>query len=255
MSTVERPLTILRFPNVRLTENEGHYLKGYIANQFGHMSTLLHNHIDTDGGFRHNYPLVQYKVIRGTGTIIGIHEGADLVSRIGSEIRELDLDGRIIPVHEVDLQQSLATFGVSSELSYYKFLTYWLALKQERYRSYRQTAVEKRSEFLERILTGNILSVFSGVDFRVEERIEVCLSSFETQQVNFRNEPLIGFECMFYSNAIIPDYIGLGKATARGFGVISKSSNINNAFSSPGKDQIARRYATRGRAMRNRKGR
>ncbi len=224
MSTVEHPLTILRFPNVRLRESEGHYLRGYIANQFGHLSTLLHNHVGTEGGLRHSYPLVQYKVIRGTGTIIGIGEGADLVSRIGAEIKELDIDGRIVPVHEVDLQQGPAKFGVTSDLNYYKFLTYWIALKQERYREFRQMREDERPALLERTLVGNILSCFKGLDFRVSERIQLTISSYQTQGVNFKNERLIGFECSFYSNALIPEYLGLGKASARGFGVIGLGS-------------------------------
>lgn len=51
----------------------------------------------------------------------------------------------------------------------------------------------------------------------------VKIHRFTTTPVQFKNEKMLGVYGQFTSNALVPDYIGLGKSVSRGFGTIIKN--------------------------------
>ena len=67
-------------------------LRGFIGNQFKD-NYLLHNHFGGES-YLYSYPLVQYQVIGGQATILGIEEGADTLKKISSDLDYLNLDKR-----------------------------------------------------------------------------------------------------------------------------------------------------------------
>ncbi|MCK8823785.1 CRISPR-associated endonuclease Cas6 [Fuchsiella alkaliacetigena] len=202
----------------------GYKLRGFFAKRFENI--LFHNH-HQDGGYRYAYPLIQYKIYQGQPTVIGLAKGAELLSQNFLEIDKLTLGQRLYVDPEKELQviaEKLKVLSKIDQLKYrYRFFSPWLALNQENYRFYsaeiQDSCLAQQQQFLAKILIGNILSFAKGVDWWVEEEIKV-VSQLEEVEVNFKGQLMIGFIGYFQTNIFLPEYIGLGKSSARGFGTI-----------------------------------
>ena len=101
--TIPVELTTLTFPELRLRASDAGRLRGYFAKIFGDDSVLFHNHTEADG-FRYAYTLIQYKVLRGLPTVIGVADGARLVMQAFMDVEELDLGGQIVRVDDKELK-------------------------------------------------------------------------------------------------------------------------------------------------------
>ena len=213
------PIAYISFPEISLHPHYGHKLRGYIGTLFREKSPLLHNHLEGDK-FRYAYPLVQYKIIDGTPFLVGIKEGADLLIELFLQIKKLELQDLTVNIYSKNITNKIFELGISDELIEYNFKTMWMALNQSNYKKYNNLLPGKeREEFLNRILIGNILSFYKGVDFRVPDKIYAKVNV--TGKISsFKNKKMIVFTGEFITNAVLPDFIGIGKAVARGFGTI-----------------------------------
>ena len=220
----EVPTCRLSFADLRLSPRQAHYLRGYLGRVFADHSPLLHNHY-ADGGLRYGYPLVQYKVLGGVPTLLGLREGAPLLQTLFLRVRELQLAGTTYPLQHKQLDTAEAQLGLADTLITYRFVNPWLGLNEHNYQRYRRASPAERKALLSRVLTGNILSFYKGMDLRLaaHERILVQLQVQE-KTIRFKNQPMMGFTGHFTTNALLPEDIGLGKAVSRGFGAIQKVS-------------------------------
>ena len=125
----------IQFPEIELQTRDAHKLRGYFGDLFKEHAPLLSNHFE-DGSFRYRYPLVQYKVIRKTPMLIGINEGAELLTQLFLKIDHLDIDGKQYPIHTKNISQQQERIGFSEELVEYKFNTLWMALNQENFKKF-----------------------------------------------------------------------------------------------------------------------
>lgn len=218
MTTI--PQTIIRFPEIKLRTRDAHKLRGYFGNLFQERSELLHNHMG-NGDFRYAYPQVQYKVIEQTPILVGIKEGAELLGELFLKIKQLDIGGQKYPVRQKNIEGKSKEIGISETSHSYRFQTLWMALNQKNHEQYEQSDELGRQHQLERILIGNMLAFFKGMDHFVEEQIQVK-GTFKEKSTRFKNNRMLAFEGVFTTNLQLPDYIGLGKAVSRGFGTIYK---------------------------------
>ena len=214
------PQTIIRFPEIQLQTRDAHKLRGYFGNLFREKSELLHNHMG-NGEFRYAYPQVQYKIIDGTPILVGIKDGARLLPELFLKIKELNINGTIIPVHQKNIEARQVDIGISDQRYTYRFETLWMGVNQKNHQQYERSSPDAQQQLLQRILTGNCLSFFKGMDHFVQERIEVT-ARFKEKQTRFKSTVMLAFEGVFEANVLLPDYIGLGKQVARGFGTIRK---------------------------------
>ena len=211
---------IIQFPDIPLKTRDGHKLRGYFGNLFKEYSPLLHNHFQ-DGRLRYAYPLVQYKVINKTAHLIGLDEGAELLAKLFLKVKQLIIDNHNYEILSKNITSLSVEISSISEPITYQFLTPWLALNQQNYRKYKQLNQAERQFLLQRIIVGNILTFYKAIGFTAEQTITANLQVREVN-VMFKNQRMIGFVGMFTVNAILPDYIGIGKSVSRGFGTIRK---------------------------------
>jgi hypothetical protein len=211
--------TIIKFPEIRLATRDAHKLRGFFGNLFRKQSPLLHNHMES-GALIYRYPLVQYKVIDGIPTLMGLNEGADLLAQLFLKIRSLDLDGKCYPVLEKNIQSRILPIGLADDLHSYRFETLWMALNQQNFAAFVHESVEHRLRHLKAILVGNILSFFKAMDYRAQSAVLAKLHIKAFKEAFFKNNAMLAFEAEFTTNSVLPDIIGLGKQTARGFGTI-----------------------------------
>ncbi|MBL7818525.1 MAG: hypothetical protein JNL70_26235 [Saprospiraceae bacterium] len=223
MTTHLQTITI-SFPELRLQQRDAHKLRGYFGNMFREHSPLLHNHFE-DGRSRYVYPKVQYKVLQGTPYLVGIgSEAAHLMTDLFLNIHELDIDGERFPVFAKNIEARNWTIGVSQELHTYRFQTLWMALNQPNYALYQTYSEERRADQLRGIATQNVLAFFHhfGLRLPADVRVILALQGVESHYTHFKNQKMQVFKGQFVTNALLPDFVGLGKSVARGFGTIKK---------------------------------
>lgn len=212
--------TIIRFPEIKLRTRDAHKLRGYFGNLFKEKSELLHNHMG-NGEFRYAYPQVQYKVIDRVPTLVGVKDGAQLLPELFLKIRELKIGDKTIPVHQKNIEAASVQIGIAEEVQQYEFQTLWMCLNQKNHQQYVKSTLTEKQQLLKRILTGNMLSFYKGMEHFVEERIDVSVE-FREKSTRFKNTTMLAFQGSFNANVRLPDYVGLGKQVARGFGTIKK---------------------------------
>lgn len=211
--------TIIRFPEIALATRDAHKLRGYFGNLFQDHSPLLHNHL-ASGEAAYRYPLVQYKVLQSVPTLVGLNEGADLLIQLFLKIKELEISGQTYPVLQKNIESKQVAIGLSEELHAYRFTTLWMGLNQQNYAAFLQEAEPQQLRHLKAILVGNVLSFFKAMEYQAAGNIMASLKITAQKETRFKNNAMMAFEAEFVTNTVLPDYIGLGKSVARGFGTI-----------------------------------
>ena len=218
--------TVFRWKlNEDLPLSYGRKLRGFFANKF---EDVLFHHHKKNGQYRYAYPLIQYKIAEGEPVTIGLKRGAELLLRSFLEVDKLKLGDTKYDDLKRELTIKDKQISIEDDLIYeYKFLTPWLGLNQQNYKCYvdkiQDQTFYQRQDFLSQILIGNILAFAKGIDWWIEDEVKV-ISKLEEKEVKFKDQLMVGFEGKIKTNVCLPDYIGLGKATARGFGALKKNS-------------------------------
>ena len=211
--------TIIQFPEISLKTRDGHKLRGFFGNLFKEHSNLLHNHY-ANGQSKYQYPKVQYKVINNTPHLIGIQEGGKLLIELFLKIKQITIEEDTYVVNSKNISNNITEIGDFSKLNEYKFETLWMALNQKNHQKYLQlNNEEEKAVFLNKQLQNNILSFYKGVDFYIKDRIMVT-SKLEEKTTKFKDKNMMAFSGSFVTNAVLPDFVGIGKSVSRGFGTV-----------------------------------
>jgi hypothetical protein len=204
-----------------LNPGEATLLRGYFGQAFSD-EVLLHHH-NADGSLRYDYPRVQFKILDRTAHLIGLAEGATLVTRLWGEVDAARIGGEELPVFESTLARRREAFGEAPEAITYRFLTPWLGLNQVNHRAYEeQRDRAARSELLARVIVGNCLSLAKSFGHRVGARLSADASQLRPLTVRLKGVPMLGFVGTFRVNFHIPERAGIGKSVSRGFGTIQR---------------------------------
>lgn len=213
-------VVIATFKN-KISEEEIPYFRGSIIRLSGN-NPLFHNHLDD--GYRYSYPLVQYKIIDGHATIVGINEGGMVIKELFEDSPRYDcmLGNRRVEMELIGIRTE--KFEVRcEERDHVYVLQQWLPLNRENNQAYMSSdGLVERILMLERILLGNILSFAKGVgkffDVPVTCRI---LQLQNNTPFGYKNVEFKSFNVIFRTNVALPNYIGLGKSAAMNNGVVT----------------------------------
>lgn len=210
---------ITAYPDIQLQETDAVKLRGFFAD-LDQNDSNLHNHT-VEGKELYRYPLIQYKIIKGTPVVVAVEEGIDSIYPHLIKQDELKIGDIVYSEPEVDIQLLKVLIGDSSTLNSYCFLTPWLALNQDNYIHYLNGTKEEKDFLLSRILIGNILSMCKGFDVDIENNLTVYhyLHSVVTF---YKGKKMKAFLGTFQVNCCLPDMCGIGKGTSRGYGTVAK---------------------------------
>lgn len=194
-------------------------------------SVLLHNH--EGNNYRYSYPLIQYKRLNGKAAIVCIQEGLQVMGKLVVDEKMPICLGK---THEMVLQVDDVEFvqhelKLEAEACRYYALHHWLPLNSENYKKYVETdSLVERVRMLERILTGNLLSVASGLGVYVDSTISVCITELRSKPrvVVYKGVKMMAFDLEFKSNLCLPYNIGIGKGSSLGYGIIEKAKENGN---------------------------
>ena len=123
----------LRFPR-SLHVGEASHLRGFFGQVFED-EVLIHHH-EADGRLRYAYPKVQFKVLDRSAHLIGLAEGAELVTRLWAEVDETRIGSEVLPVLEAGLIRRIEHLNASETPIVYRFRTPWLGLNQANHTRY-----------------------------------------------------------------------------------------------------------------------
>jgi hypothetical protein len=196
-------------------------LRGFFANKFTEYP-LLHQH--AADGLIYNYPRVQYKIIDGQHTIIGINEGAHVLKELYDQYDSLSIGSTQYTVMGQEFDLKAHDFALSDKLCSYVFKTPWIALNQRNHRAYRACNNNfERRELLSRVLIGNILAIAKSFGYTVPQRINATVE-VRGRKTSLKKVDMLAFDGAFVVNFQIPDMLGLGKSVSRGYGTVQRSS-------------------------------
>ncbi len=195
-------------------------LRGAIVDKVGRENILFHNHLRD--GFLYKYPLIQYKSINKRPAILCLDLGVDEIHKYFEQkdwsvlIGDKQLEMKI---YKLNLNQ----FTMQVWDKRYRYtIRNWIALNQENVgKFFALESLSERLQFLEKTLIGNIISFAKGISWDVDRTIELNIINMqEPRPVRLKANTLYGFNLEFSTNVFLPDYIGLGKAVSKGFGVV-----------------------------------
>ncbi len=222
MSTY-KPLRILQVAfNFTLKIDEIPFFRAAIIRTTQGVNNLFHNH--TDSGNIYRYPKIQYKNINRKATLFCIDEGVEGIHdffsktnwklQIGNELREIKVEAISARQHRVGIWENFFSYQIHN----------WLPLNQNNYLKFKalEDSTEKIS-FLEKIMLANILSFLQGIELYVDDKIEVKIKSIQSERLmNYKEQQMQAFTLVFRTNISLPNFIGLGKGSSVGFGVIKE---------------------------------
>ena len=211
--------TILQFPEIKLERRDGHKLRGYFANLFGKESDLFHNHGD-QGQPQYRYSKIQYKVVNGRPMMMGIGEGATLIVERFLKIKEINIDDRFYTLQQKHLTSEEMKVSQNGLLYAYEFVNPWMPLNDKNFSLYLEKNKPDKEDQLKGILINNMISFCKAVNYNIEKNIMVHLELKSPRFANFKNQRMLVFSGKFITNLLLPNYIGLGKSVARGYGTI-----------------------------------
>lgn len=193
-------------------------LRSYLGYKFI-ADTDFHHHDDNP----YRYPLIQYKRINSKPYVLGIGDCAVLVFKRMSGLQSISLAKKTIPITSIVFNNTSHT--ISDKITWYKFVTPWIALNAENYAKLKSLDMQFQKRFLEDILVGNILSLLKGVGIRINYRLYVQVKWYKEVPVIVHDHRFSGFYAKFVANLSLPKYIGVGKSVSKGFGIIQKTDD------------------------------
>ena len=211
---------VLRFPNLKLPARAGDKVRGYFGHAFKELSELFHNHRE-GGGFHYRYSMIQYKVIEGVPTIVGVGEGADMVLRAAHKVKELNIANKPMPVGEKELISRRETYGVSEGLHRYKLISPYFALNQKNYRTYTSLSDRGRPAFLDKMVRSHLIALHVGLNKGAKpEQVVMCSATLKPCTVVRDGQRMMMFRGEVVANMTVPPLLGIGKSTSAGFGIL-----------------------------------
>ncbi len=198
---------------------DANQIRGFFASKFNEYD-LLHNH-NTDR-FCYRYPLVQYKVLDRIPLVVGVNEGAEILKGLFDKFDTVTLPYENFEITERSMRIKKQDFGLTKSIYFYEFLTPWLALNKENEEKFLETRnPEEQKEMLRKTLAGNFLSMSKTLGYTVPDTIK-CDVDVELRRSKYKNMDFTSFTGGFIANFLIPDFMGVGKGVAKGFGTVRK---------------------------------
>lgn len=198
-------------------------LRAAIIEKTKRESNLFHNHIDNTK-FIYRYPLIQYKIKDKKPCLICLKEATDDIHYL---LRERDLS-LVIGKNRYDFEIEDVRLRYVNIQTWDKGFVYnihnYIALNQENYRIFKnmESLLDKIS-FLEDKLKDhiNIFAKEMNAYFPVDLQMNILEINNE-KFIEYKGIFHLTFSINFKSNLFIPDYIGLGKGTSIGFGIVKQ---------------------------------
>lgn len=211
--------------------------RGAVTEKVGLDREWYHNH-DNDPfravSFHYRYPLIQYHLSRGRPKLLFLNEAIDEARHYFTQPDwQLKMAGRTYSSQIDQLKVDQLIFGLGSEMQHYT-LSRWLALNERNHYEFLATKrLSEKVELLERVLVGHILNMATGFNYRFPEHFTLYLSDiFRHRVVPYKGVEFLAFDLSFWTTALLPVGLSLGKRSSLGNGRIGKPKDIQHYIES-----------------------
>lgn len=212
---------IVKWNDVIIEPRDIPKLRGFFLTQFPE-NHLFHNHLPGQK-FSYKMPQIQYRIIDKHPALLAINEAIDLAKQVFLEVGKLEINGKTIISNEREMILREEDFGQSKEYYNYYFASPWMALNQENYGAYNKLDTFNKNQKLKTILKNNLKTLSKAFQYWIPDTENLNVDGwFHPADVNFHNQTMLCFTGEFTTNFLIPEFLGLGKQSARGFGVVRK---------------------------------
>lgn len=192
-------------------------LRGYYAAAYGHTSAMAH-FLELSRAYR--YPRLQYKVVDGRGLILGFAEAAEVLAGLPFP-ESLHLGRQDFAVNDVTSDQTQGRWGLGDRARSYRWLTPWLILDEAGLAKYfRLRSPHSQKFFLESLLISNLLAISKELGHRLPGQVHAEIRELKQITIEIHGGHTMGFAGSFGVNMDIPDFFGLGRSVARGYGAV-----------------------------------
>ena len=210
---------VLKFNDVNLNPRDIAKVRGYFSSKFRD-NNLLHNHLP-GGKFSYKFPQIQFRLVDGHPTLIGLKDGIEVLKEVFFLNQDLSINGVTYRLNEKEITSYKSEIGQTDTMHHYRFSAPYMALNQENHKKYTtMNSIEKQS-FIKLLIRENLKTLSKGFDYHIPDLEKIKVEGiFQEKRVNFKNLSMLCFTGEFMVNFIIPEHWGIGKQTARGFGVV-----------------------------------
>ena len=158
---------------------------------------------------------------QGIEEIHHFFENMQLGIMLGSRPYELKIESLNLKQVEVKISPENHSYKIEN----------WIALNQDNFQAFTNlTSLAEQLTFLEKTLTGNLLSFAKGIGWLVTEPIVVKVTKFDAPRlISLKGRKILSFNVSFNSNVLLPNHIGLGKSSSQGFGLL-KSTPVKQLY-------------------------
>lgn len=221
---MEERLKHLRILTIPFDTKNYQSSEGAIIHLTKEKNAFFHNHSETE--VINQYPKIQYKKIRGKAALICIDEGTEAIHDFfagfhepfifGTEQRELKVE---------DIKAHSFNVGVWDNSFEYQ-LANWLPLNQENYQKYNEVeSYHEKMQILESVLLSNVLTFCEGIEVNAERPIKAAITRIVNEKkIMYKGTLMQAYDVDIKTNFLMPNFIGLGKGSGLGYGVISATN-------------------------------
>ena len=202
--------------------------RGAVARKVGLEHEWYHNHNAETDGYHQRYPLIQYKLDTHCGQqrpmLLCINQGVEEAHHFFSQPDwSLRIGANEHPLRIARLHVDQLALDVSPQPFIYR-IHKWKAFNPENYEIWQGLrGIAEQFAFLERLLATHIIAFAEGVGWRVAERFELKITDLlKREQISNKGIRFEAFTLDFETNLALPEYVGLGKGVALGFGVVRR---------------------------------
>ena len=171
------------------------------------------------------YPRIQVKIVDEEILLVGLHQGVDPILAIHEKIKDLNFGDITFDVLEKSIIEKEDAFVFSSFLHKYRFLSNWVALNINTSKKYDIKNDEDKLQYLNNLIAKNIVFISREMGFEFEKNIYSKINVIDINPIKLDQNGWGAFDGEFYSNIILPSYIGIGNGITRGHGTISGSQS------------------------------
>lgn len=176
-----------------------------------------------NGSYRKKYlyPRIQVKIIDEEILLVGLNQGVDPILKIQEQIKDLNFGDITFDVLEKNVSENSEAFLFSSSLYKYKFVSNWVALNSNTSKQFDSKNEEEKLKYLNNIFAKNIVFITHDIGFELPKNIYSQITVSSLKPTNLDQNGWRAFNGEFYTNLVMPDYIGIGNGITRGYGTIS----------------------------------
>jgi hypothetical protein len=212
---------VMKFPGIQVKPSQLHKVRGYFSRQFARFD-LIHNHQPASEKYFYRYPAVQFKI----QDCLAVHaykpEGIAVLKELFLEAENIVIEDQVLTIDSKEIEVKEVEIGEDGGVYVYEFVTPWIALNQQNYKDFLSLDTEEqRKEKLHAILINNIISFCKFAGYTVQNRLKIK-STFQPVPTNLKGKTHLAFKGEFMVDFLLPDLLGLGKSTSRGYGNITR---------------------------------